>query len=78
MVLPGFWAASQPEDGFLELLHYVVLGAVELCWWKLNGSSVAALACRKAVEMSPVLTVWLKVSASVNSRRRTQKIGADA
>ena len=44
----------------------------------MDKSSFAALACRKAVEMSPVLTIQLHVSASVNSRRRTQKIGVEA
>ena len=44
----------------------------------MNKSSVAALACRNAVETSPVQTIQLKVSASVNSRRRIQKIGVDA
>ena len=44
----------------------------------MSKSSVAALACRNAVEMSPVLTIQLKVSANVNSKRRTQNIGVDA
>ena len=44
----------------------------------MNKSSVAALACRNAVEMSPVLTIQLKVSAFVYSKRRTQKIDVDA
>ena len=44
----------------------------------MNKSSVAALACRNAVEMSPVLTIQLQVSASVNSRRRIPKIGGEA
>ena len=44
----------------------------------MNKSSVAALACRNAVEMSPVLTIQLKVSAIVNSKRRTQNIGVEA
>ena len=44
----------------------------------MKGSSVAALACRKAVEMLPVLTIQLMVSAIVNSRCRTQMIDVDA
>ena len=40
--------------------------------------SLAALACRKAVEMSPVLTIQLKVGGSVSSRHRIQKMGVDA
>ena len=44
----------------------------------MNRSFVVVLACRNAAEMSLVLTIQLKVSASVNSRRRTQKIGVDA
>ena len=44
----------------------------------MNKSSVGALACRNAVEISPVLTIQLKVSASVYSKRRTQNIGVDA
>ena len=44
----------------------------------MHKSSFAALACRKAVEMSPVLTIQLKVDGSVNIRHRIQKIGFDA
>ena len=40
--------------------------------------SLAALACRKAVEMSPVLTIQLKVGGSVSSRHGIQKMGVDA
>ena len=44
----------------------------------MNRSSVAAFACRKAFEMSPVLTIQLLIRANVSSRRRTHKIGVDA
>ena len=41
-------------------------------------SVVAALACRKAVEMSPVLTIQLLDNASVRRSLKIQKMGVEA
>ena len=44
----------------------------------INRSSVAALECRKAVEMSPALTFQALTSDIVNSSLSTQKMGVEA
>ena len=74
MFLPCARAAAETIDCFVELPDYLVFRAVELCWW-LNRSSVAALACRKAVEMSPALTIHLLDSDIVSRSLRTLKLG---
>ena len=77
MFLPCARAAAETIDCFVELPDYLVFRVVELCG-NINRSSVAALACRKAVEMSPALTIHLFDSDIVSRSLSKQKIGVDA